>query len=470
MGLQPAHAAMIHSPGPGPGFGLDLGFALQGVDLKKLLQALSRSLFAQVIVAVIVGTLLGHLYPAVGSAMKPLGDGFIRLVRMLIAPIIFLTVVTGIAKMGDLKKVGRVGVKGLVYFEVLTTAALAIGLLVGNLYKPGLGMNVNIASLDIKAISAFTTAPHLKTVDFIMNIIPRDVADAFAKGDILQVLFFSILFGIALTYLKEKGEPVLNLLNSTSKVFFRVMDLVMKVAPIGAFGAMAYTVGTFGIHTLLSLGKLMACFYVTSLLFVLIILGGVMRFAGLRLFKFLRYIKEELLIVLGTSSSETVLPAMMEKMEGMGCSKSVVGLVIPMGYSFNLDGTSIYLTMAIIFIAQATNTHVTFIQQLEILAVLLLTSKGAAAVSGGGFITLAATLAAVGNIPVAGLALLLGVDRFMSQARALVNLVGNGVASVVISKSEGELDFEKAKDILDNGPVHARPGYLVEPELATEGE
>ena len=438
--------------------------------MKKLMQAMSRSLFAQVILAVILGVLMGQFFPAVGSAMKPLGDGFIRLVKMLIAPIIFLTVVTGIAKMGDLKKVGRVGVKGLVYFEVLTTAALAIGLLVGNLYKPGLGMNVNIASLDIKAISAFTTAPHLKTVDFIMNIIPRDVADAFAKGDILQVLFFSILFGIALTYLKEKGEPVLNLLNSTSKVFFRVMDLVMKVAPIGAFGAMAYTVGTFGIHTLLSLGKLMACFYVTSLLFVLIILGGVMRFAGLRLFKFLRYIKEELLIVLGTSSSETVLPAMMEKMEGMGCSKSVVGLVIPMGYSFNLDGTSIYLTMAIIFIAQATNTHVTFIQQLEILAVLLLTSKGAAAVSGGGFITLAATLAAVGNIPVAGLALLLGVDRFMSQARALVNLVGNGVASVVISKSEGELDFEKAKDILDNGPVHARPGYLVEPELATEGE
>jgi aerobic C4-dicarboxylate transport protein len=379
-------------------------------------------------------------------------------------------VVTGIAKMGDLKKVGRVGVKGLVYFEVLTTAALAIGLLVGNLYKPGLGMNVNIASLDIKSISAFTTAPHLKTVDFIMNIIPRDVADAFAKGDILQVLFFSILFGVALTYLKEKGEPLLNMLNAISKVFFRVMDLVMKVAPLGAFGAMAYTVGTFGIHTLLSLGKLMACFYVTSLLFVLIILGGVMRFAGLRLFKFLRYIKEELLIVLGTSSSETVLPAMMEKMENMGCSKSVVGLVIPMGYSFNLDGTSIYLTMAIVFIAQATNTHVTFIQQLEILAVLLLTSKGAAAVSGGGFITLAATLAAVGNIPVAGLALLLGVDRFMSQARALVNLVGNGVASVVISKSEGELDFEMAKDILDNGPVHSRPGYLLEPELATEGE
>jgi aerobic C4-dicarboxylate transport protein len=468
MGFEPAHPAMTHSPGPE--LGLDPGFALQGVDLKKLLQALSRSLFAQVIIAVIVGTLLGHLYPSVGSAMKPLGDGFIRLVRMLIAPIIFLTVVTGIAKMGDLKKVGRVGVKGLVYFEVLTTVALAIGLMVANLYKPGLGMNVNIASLDIKSISQFTTAPHLKTVDFIMNIIPRDVADAFAKGDILQVLFFSILFGVALTYLKEKGKPVMDLLNSISKVFFRVMDLVMKVAPLGAFGAMAYTVGTFGIHTLLSLGKLMACFYVTSLLFVIIILGGVMRYAGLRLFKFLRYIKEELLIVLGTSSSETVLPAMMEKMENMGCSKSVVGLVIPMGYSFNLDGTSIYLTMAIVFIAQATNTHVTFVQQLEILAVLLLTSKGAAAVSGGGFITLAATLSVVGNIPVAGLCLLLGVDRFMSQARALVNLVGNGVASVVISKSEGELDFVKAQDILDNGPMHARPGYLAEPELATEGE
>jgi aerobic C4-dicarboxylate transport protein len=388
----------------------------------------------------------------VGASLKPLGDGFIRLVRMLIAPIIFVTVVTGIAKMGDLKKVGRVGVKGLVYFEVLTTVALAIGLLVGNLVKPGLGMNVNAASLDLKSISAFTSAPHLHTAEFIMNIIPRDVADAFAKGDILQVLFFSILFGVALSFLKEAGQPVLKLLEAVGKIFFRIMDLVMKVAPLGAFGAMAYTVGTFGIHTLLSLGKLMACFYTTSLLFVILILGGVMRYAGLSIFKFMRYIKEELLIVLGTSSSETVLPAMMEKMEGLGCSKSVVGLVIPMGYSFNLDGTSIYLTMAIIFIAQATNTHVTFLQQLAILGVLLLTSKGAAAVSGGGFITLAATLSAVGNIPVAGLALLLGVDRFMSQARALVNLVGNGVASVVISKQEGELDFAKAKDLLERRP------------------
>ena len=421
--------------------------------MKKLMQAMSRSLFAQVILAVILGVLMGQFFPAVGSAMKPLGDGFIRLVKMLIAPIIFLTVVTGIAKMGDLKKVGRVGIKGLVYFEVLTTVALAIGLLVANYVKPGQGMNVNIATLDMKSISQYTTAPHLHTVDFIMNIIPKDVADAFAKGDILQVLFFSILFGVALTFIKLEGDPIMKLLNAFSKVFFRIMDIVMKVAPLGAFGAMAYTVGTFGIHTLLSLGKLMACFYATSLLFVLIILGLVIRTSGLGIFKFLRYIKEELLIVLGTSSSESVLPAMMEKMEHLGCSKSVVGLVIPMGYSFNLDGTSIYLTMAIVFIAQATNTHVTFAQQLVILGVLLLTSKGAAAVSGGGFITLAATLSVVGNIPVAGLALLLGVDRFMSQARALVNLVGNGVASVVISKGEGELDFARAKAILDGNPA-----------------
>ena len=434
------------------------------------MQALFRSLFAQVILAVILGTLVGHCQPALGTAMKPLGDGFIRLVKMLIAPIIFLTVVTGIAKMGDLKKVGRVGIKGLVYFEVLTTLALGIGLLVANLVKPGLGMNVNAASLDIKSISAFTSAPHLHTADFIMNIIPKDVADAFAKGDILQVLFFSILFGVALAFIKAEGAPVLKLLDAISKIFFRIMDIVMKVAPVGAFGAMAYTVGTFGIHTLFSLGKLMACFYATSLLFVVLVLGGVMRWTGLGLFKFLRYIKEELLIVLGTSSSESVLPTMMEKMERLGCSKSVVGLVIPMGYSFNLDGTSIYLTMAIVFIAQATNTHVSFAQQLVILGVLLLTSKGAAAVSGGGFITLAATLSVVGNIPVAGLALLLGVDRFMSQARALVNLVGNGVASVVISKGEGELDLERARRILDGTRVPALSGFPAQEAPVPAGE
>ena len=414
------------------------------------MKRLTRSLYAQVILAVILGALLGHFRPAAGAAMKPLGDGFIRLVKMLIAPNIFCTVVTGIAKMGDLKKVGRVGLKGIVYFEVFSTIALAIGLFVANLVKPGAGMNINPATLDTKGITAYTTAPHLSTVDFIMNIIPKDVADAFAKGDILQILVFSILFGVALAFIKDDGQAVLKFLDGLSKIFFRIVAMVMRLAPIGAFGAMAFTVGKYGIGTLLSLGKLMACFYFTSILFVFLILGAVIRYSGLSLFKFLRYIKEEILIVLGTSSSESALPLMMEKMERLGCSKSVVGLVIPMGYSFNLDGTSIYLTMAVLFIAQATNTHVTFVQQLEILTVLLLTSKGAAAVTGGGFITLAATLSAVGNIPVAGLALLLGIDRFMSEARAITNLIGNGIASVAVSKWEGELDLEQAKDVLDH--------------------
>jgi aerobic C4-dicarboxylate transport protein len=414
------------------------------------MKKLTRSLYAQVLLAVILGALLGYFKPALGASMKPLGDGFIKLVKMLIAPIIFTTVVTGIAKMGDLKKVGRVGGKGLLYFEVLTTVALALGLFVANVVKPGAGMNINVASLDTKGIAAYTTGQHLSTVDFIMNVIPKDVADAFAKGDILQILLFSILFGVALAYIKKDGEPMLKFLDSMSKIFFRIVSMVMRLAPLGAFGAMAFTVGKFGIHTLLSLGRLMACFYVTSLLFVIIVLGLVMQWAHLNIFKFLRYIKEEIFIVLGTSSSESALPMMMEKMEKVGCSKSVVGLVIPMGYSFNLDGTSIYLTMATLFIAQATNTHVSFVQQLEILAVLLLTSKGAAAVTGGGFITLAATLSAVGNIPVAGLALLLGIDRFMSEARAITNLIGNGVASIAVSKWEGELDLAKAQDALDH--------------------
>jgi aerobic C4-dicarboxylate transport protein len=411
---------------------------------------LTHSLYAQVILAVILGAALGYFRPTTGAAMKPLGDGFIRLVKMLIAPIIFSTVVTGIAKMGDLKQVGRVGAKGLLYFEVLTTVALGLGLIIAHLFKPGAGMNINAATLDTKALTAYTSGPHLSTVDFIMNIIPKDVADAFAKGDILQILLFSILFGVALALIKDQGAPVLKFIDSLAKIFFRIVGMVMRLAPIGAFGAMAFTVGKYGIHTLVSLAQLMACFYITSLLFVFVILGLVMRWAHLSLFKFLRYIKEEILIVLGTSSSESALPLMMEKMERMGCSKPVVGLVIPMGYSFNLDGTSIYLTMAVLFIAQATNTHVSFVQQLEILGVLLLTSKGAAAVTGGGFITLAATLSAVGNIPVAGLALLLGIDRFMSEARAITNLIGNGIASVAVSKWEGELDHKKAKEILDH--------------------
>jgi aerobic C4-dicarboxylate transport protein len=411
----------------------------------------SRSLYLQVITAVVIGAVVGHLYPETGAQMKPLGEGFIKLVKMLIAPIVFSTVVTGIAKMGDLRKVGRVGLKGIIYFEVLTTIALAIGLLVGKILVPGAGMNVNPATLDTKAIASYTApSAHLSTMDFILNIIPKDVADAFAKGEILQVLFFSILFGVALAGLKgDYAKVVLQFVDGLSAILFKIVGIVMRVAPIGAFGAMAFTVGKYGVRTLLSLAKLIGTFYTTSVLFVVLMLGLVMLVCRLNIFKFIRYIKEEILIVLGTSSSESALPLMMRKMEKLGCGKPVVGLVVPMGYSFNLDGTSIYLTLATLFIAQATNTHVTLGQELEILAVLLLTSKGAAAVTGGGFITLAATLSAVGNIPVAGLTLLLGVDRFMSEARAITNLVGNGVAAVAVSRWEGELDVDRARAMLD---------------------
>jgi len=424
-----------------------------------LFKKLRHSLYAQVLLAVFFGALLGYVRPEWGASLRPLGEGFIKLVKMLIGPIIFLTVVMGIAKMGDMKKVGRVGGKALLYFEVFTTIALAIGLLVANIARPGAGMNINVATLDTKAISAYTTGPHLGTVDFIMNIIPKDVADAFAKGDILQILLFSMLFGSALAFIKVDGIPVMKFLDSLNKVFFRLVAMVMRLAPLGAFGAMAFTVGKYGLHSLLSLGELIACFYLTSTLFVVIILGLVMKWAGLSIFKFLRYIREEILIVLGTSSSESALPLMMEKMERLGCSKSVVGMVIPMGYSFNLDGTSIYLTLAALFIAQATNTHVSFPLQLELLFILLLTSKGAAAVTGGGFITLAATLGVVGGIPVAGLALLLGIDRFMSEARAITNLIGNGVASIAVSKWEGELDLGRAQYFLDNPKVVEEEEY-----------
>ena len=427
----------------------------------------SRSLYLQVITAVVIGAVVGHVYPKFGVELKPLGEGFIKLVKMLIAPIVFSTVVTGIAKMGDLKKVGRVGLKAIIYFEALTTIALVIGLAVGKLLQPGAGMNVNPATLDTKAIASYTApSAHLSTMDFVMNIIPKDVADAFAKGEILQVLFFSILFGVALAGMKgDYAKVVLHFIDGLSAVLFKIVGIVMRVAPLGAFGAMAFTVGKYGVKTLLSLAKLIGTFYTTSVLFVILMLGLVMLLCRLNLFKFLRYIKEEILIVLGTSSSESALPLMMRKMEKLGCSKPVVGLVVPMGYSFNLDGTSIYLTLATLFIAQATNTHVTMVQELEILAVLLLTSKGAAAVTGGGFITLAATLSAVGNIPVAGLTLLLGVDRFMSEARAITNLIGNGVASVAVSRWEGELDLERARAVLDGKVVDE---LEAEPEAAPE--
>ena len=413
------------------------------------MKRLIHSLYLQVLVAVALGALLGALNPSLGAAMKPLGDGFIKLVKMLIAPVVFATVVTGIAKMGDLRRVGRIGLKGIVYFEILTTFALALGLLVGEALRPGAGMNADPATLDTSAIAGYTTSGHaLNTTEFLLNIIPKDVADAFARGDILQVLLFSILFGVALAAFKAQGSIVLRFVEELSHVLFRIVAIVMRLAPLGAFGAMAFTVGKYGLKSLLSLGQLMATFYVTSLLFVLIVLGLVMRWTGLGILRFLRYIREEILIVLGTSSSESALPLLMRKMERLGCPESVVGLLMPMGYSFNLDGTSIYLTLATLFIAQATNTHVTLGQELEILAVLLLTSKGAAAVTGGGFITLAATLSAVGNIPVAGLALLLGIDRFMSEARAITNLIGNGVATVAVSRWEGELDVERARRVL----------------------
>ncbi len=403
-----------------------------------------KSLYVQVLVAVLIGILLGHFYPQVGESMKPLGDGFIKLIKMLIAPIIFCTVVSGIAGMESMKSVGRTGGYALLYFEIVSTFALVIGLVVVNVLTPGSGMNIDISTLNTKAIAAYTGPGKMQTTtDFLLNVIPNTVVDAFAKGEILQVLLIAILFGFALHKLGDTGKMVFDLNEKIAKVFFVIVGFVMKLAPIGAFGAMAFTIGKFGLGTLLSLGKLMGTFYLTCLLFVFLVLGLIAKFHGFSIWKFVKYIKEELLIVLGTSSSEAALPGMIAKMEKLGVKKSVVGLVIPAGYSFNLDGTSIYLTMAAVFIAQATNTHLDLIHQLTLLVVLLLTSKGASGVTGSGFIVLAATLASVGHVPVEGLALILGIDRFMSEARALTNLVGNGVATVVVGKWCGDVDEEQ---------------------------
>ncbi len=405
---------------------------------------LYRHLYVQVLFAIFCGVLLGHFYPDTGAAMKPLGDAFIKLIKMIIAPIIFCTVVTGIAGMEDMKKIGRVGGKALLYFEVVSTLALIIGLVVVNTLKPGAGMNIDPATLDTKSLAIYTTAAKSQsTVDFLLNVIPTTVIDAFAKGEILQVLLFSVLFGFAMAAAGATGRVVVDFIEKVTHGLFIVVGFIMKLAPIGAFGAMAFTIGRYGIGSLQQLAQLMGSFYLTCLLFIFVVLGLIARWAGFSILRFIRYIKEELLIVLGTSSSESVLPRMMEKMEKLGCSKSVVGLVIPTGYSFNLDGTSIYLTMAALFVAQATNTELTLIQELTILGVLLLTSKGASGVTGSGFIVLAATLSSVPTIPVAGLALILGVDRFMSEARALTNLIGNGIATIVVSKWENELDREK---------------------------
>ena len=420
-------------------------------------KALYTSLYLQVIVAIIIGILLGHFMPQTGEAMKPLGDGFIKLIKMIIAPIIFCTVVVGIAGMEDMKKVGKTGGYALLYFEIVSTIALIVGLTIVNLVQPGAGMNVDPATLDQKGIAAFTKPGQMaSTTDFLLNVIPNTVVDAFAKGEILQVLLFAVLFGFALHKFGGRGTLVFDLIEKLSHVLFAIVGMIMKVAPIGAFGAMAFTIGKYGVGSLVQLGKLMGTFYLTCLIFVLVVLGLIARLHGFSILKFIRYIKEELLIVLGTSSSESVLPRMMAKLENLGVKKSTVGLVIPTGYSFNLDGTSIYLTMAAVFVAQATNTPMTLQQELTLLGVLLLTSKGAAGVTGSGFIVLAATLSAVGHVPVAGLALILGVDRFMSEARALTNLVGNGVATVVVGKWCGELDEARMKRVLDReSPVEA---------------
>ncbi len=411
---------------------------------------LYKSLYVQVLFAVLVGVLLGNFYPSVGTDMKPLGDAFIKLIKMMIAPIIFCTVVTGIAGMEDMKKVGKTGGLALLYFEIVSTLALVIGLVVVNFLQPGAGVHANPASIDTKGIAAYTAPGKMKgTVDFLMDIIPNTVVDAFAKGEILQVLLFAVLFGFALHRFGGRGTLVFDFIEKISHVLFQIVNMIMRVAPLGAFGAMAFTVGKFGLGSLFSLGKLMGAYYLTCLLFIFVVLGLIARVNGFNIFKFVRYIKEELLIVLGTSSSESVLPRMMEKMEVLGAKKSVVGLVIPTGYSFNLDGTSIYLTMAAVYIAQATDTPLSLMQQLALLAVLLLTSKGAAGVTGSGFIVLAATLSSVGGVPVEGLALILGIDRFMSEGRALTNLVGNGVATLVVAKMTGDLDTDKLQAELD---------------------
>jgi len=435
-----------------------------------------KTLYFRVLLAILIGIVLGVLSPTDpkvvpesmrgfiilplgwAEAMKPFGDAFIKLIRMLIAPIIFCTVVHGIASMTDLKKVGRVGMKALLYFEFVTTLALVVGLTVINTLRPGAGMNIDARTIDTKAITTYVVqSKQQDVVGTLMNIIPDTVVGAFTQGDILPVLFFAVLFAIGVQALGERGKVLLGVIEQASHALFGVIGIIMKVAPLGAFGAMAFTIGRYGLVTLLSLGQLMAAFYLTCLIFVFVVLGAIAALNGFSIFSFIRYIREELLIVLSTSSSESVLPQMIGKMEDLGCEATVVGLVIPTGYSFNLDGTCIYLTMAAIFLAQATNTDLSLMQQIGILAVLLLTSKGAAGVTGSGFIVLAATLSSVGTIPVAAIALILGVDRFMSEARALTNLVGNGLATVVVANWEGSLDKVKLRARLAKSPSAPLP-------------
>ncbi len=409
-----------------------------------------RSLYGQVLIAIVIGVLLGHFAPELAVKMKPLGDGFIKLIKMMIGPIIFCTVVGGIASMGSMKEAGRIGIKALAYFFTLTFVCLAIGLVVAHVFQPGAGMNIDPATLDQSAVAAYTGgAPKTNSVaEFVLHIIPKTAVDAFASGEILQVLLFSLLFAGAATALGPKGKPVVKFVEDISHYFFVIIGFIMRLAPLGAFGAMAYTIGQYGVETLIPLLKLLLSFYATCITFVFVILAGVMRWTGLRIFKFLAYIKEEIFIVLGTCSSETVFPRMVDKLEALGISRPVVGMVLPTGYSFNLDGTAIALTLSAMFLAQATNTEVTFGQQMLLLGVMMLTSKGAAGVVGTGFVVLTATLASLDIIPVASVAIILGVDRFMSEGRAVTNLIGNGVATIFMAKWEGALDVKKAQAIL----------------------
>jgi len=407
-------------------------------------QPLYATLWVQVTVAMTLAVVLGAISPERAIAMKPLGDAFIRLITMIITLIIFCTVVSGIAGMQDMKKVGRVGGKALLYFEVVSTIALFFGLLVGNLVHPGTGFNVNTASLDTKAVADYAGQAKAQSIaDFFLHIIPTTIVDAFAKGDVLQVLLVAILFGIALSSVGPRSKPVVDLFDALTHAVFGVVSILMRFAPIGAFGAMAFTVGKYGLASLGPLLKLIATFYITCFLFVLIVMGGIAWAAGFSIVKFLTYIKEEMLLVLATSSSETALPTLMEKMQRLGCSKSLVGLVVPTGYTFNTDGSSIYMTLAALFVAQATNTPLTFTQQVTLMAVAVLTSKGASGVQGAAFIALVGTLMVIPTIPVAGMALILGIDRFMSMFRAMVNMIGNGVATLVVARWEGELDREQ---------------------------
>ncbi len=408
-----------------------------------------KSLYVQVLLAILAGILLGHFYPRLGEQLKPLGDGFIQLIKMMIAPVIFCTIVTGISGMKNAGKIGRVGIKALLYFEVVTTVALLIGLLVINLLRPGAGMHINPGTLDVQAASTYIAQGNAQQhKHFLLQIIPENIINAIANNNLLQVLFFSILMGIAITRVRGRAEGLLKGIQSLEDVLFAIIHLIMKLAPIGAFGAMAFTIGKFGLGSLQSLGGLMLAFYLTCLLFIFGVLGGILRLAGYNIFRLLRHIREELLVVLGTSSSEAALPSLIGKMEKAGCSEPVTGLVVPAGYSFNLDGTSIYLTMAAVFLAQATDTPMGFTEQLSLLLVLLITSKGAAGVTGSGFITLAATLPTVGHIPVVAITLIIGIDRFMSEGRALTNLIGNAVATIVIAKWEKEIDPVKAKECI----------------------